>query len=281
MARRRAASALTPTAIETIVAELEQAERTRTPRRQLLRDFPQLTIDDSYAIQVAWMAHKIAIGRSIRGRKIGLTSRAMQQAFGISEPDYGTLLDDMFLADGEVIPGDRFIVPMVEVELAFVLGRPLAGETVSVTEVLDATEYVQPAIEIIDARTQRVDAETGQRRGVLDTIADNAASAGVVLAGRPVRPLDIDLRWAGAVLYRNGVVEETGLAAGVLGHPAAGIAWLARRFARHGVGLEAGQVILAGSFTRAVPVAPGDVFHADYGRLGSFGFSFSAQGEAA
>ncbi len=281
MARRRAASALTPTAIETIVAELEQAERTRTPRRQLLRDFPQLTIDDSYAIQVAWMAHKIAIGRSIRGRKIGLTSRAMQQAFGISEPDYGTLLDDMFFADGEVIPGDRFIVPMVEVELAFVLGRPLAGGAVSVTEVLDATEYVQPAIEIIDARTQRVDAETGQRRGVLDTIADNAASAGVVLAGRPVRPLDIDLRWAGAVLYRNGVVEETGLAAGVLGHPAAGIAWLARRFARHGVALEAGQVILAGSFTRAVAVAPGDVFHADYGRLGSFGFSFLAQGEAA
>ncbi len=268
-------------AVRRIAAELEAAEQNRRPRRQLRRDFPDLTIDDSYAIQAAWMAHKAKAGRRVLGRKIGLTSRAMQQAFGISEPDYGTLLDDMFFGDGETIPGDRFIVPMVEVELAFVLGRPLVGEAVSVTDVLSATEYVQPAIEIIDARTERVDAETGQRRGVLDTIADNAASAGVVLGGRPVRPGDVDLRWAGAVLYRNGVIEETGLAAGVLGHPAAGIAWLARRFTRHGVVLEAGQVILAGSFTRALPVTPGDVFHADYGPLGSFGFSFSGGGGAA
>lgn len=272
------ARTLDEAAVQRIAAELEAAEQSRRPRRQLRREFPDLSLDDSYAIQAAWMAHKVKAGRRVLGRKIGLTSRAMQQAFGISEPDYGTLLDDMFFGDGEVIPGDRFIVPMVEVELAFVLGAPLSGETVSITDVLRATEYVQPAIEIIDARTERVDAETGQRRGVLDTIADNAASAGVVLGGRPVRPADIDLRWAGAVLYRNGVIEETGLAAGVLGHPAAGIAWLARRFARHGVALEAGQVILAGSFTRALPVTPGDVFHADYGRLGGFGFSFGASG---
>ena len=275
------ARTLDEAAASRIAAELEAAEQSRRPRRQLRREFPDITVDDSYAIQAAWMANKQAAGRRVLGRKIGLTSRAMQQAFGISEPDYGTLLDDMFFADGEAIRGDRFIVPMVEVELAFVLGAPLSGEAVSITDVLRATEYVQPAIEIIDARTERVDAETGQRRGVLDTIADNAASAGVVLAGRPVRPQDIDLRWAGAVLYRNGVVEETGLAAGVLGHPAAGIAWLARRFARHGVALEAGQVILAGSFTRAMPVTPGDVFHADYGRLGSFGFSFSPDGGPA
>lgn len=268
------ARSLDEAAVQRIAAELEAAERARRPRRQLKRDFPGITIDDSYAVQAAWMAQKVADGRRIVGRKIGLTSRAMQQAFNINEPDYGTLLDDMLFADGGVIPGDRFIVPMVEVELAFVLGRPLAGESVTVTDVLAATDWVQPAIEIIDARTERLDAETGQRRGVLDTIADNAASAGVVLAGRPVRPQDMDLRWAGAVLYRNGVVEETGLAAGVLGHPAAGIAWLAQRFTRHGVALEAGQVILAGSFTRAMAVTPGDVFHADYGRLGSFGFSF-------
>ena len=188
------ARTLDEAAVQRIAAELEAAERTRRPRRQLKRDFPDITIDDSYAIQAAWMAQKAASGRRIVGRKIGLTSRAMQQAFNIDEPDYGTLLDDMLFADGEVIPGDRFIVPMVEVELAFVLGRPLAGESVSVTDVLAATDWVQPAIEIIDARTERLDAETGQRRGVLDTIADNAASAGVVLAGRPVRPQDIDLR---------------------------------------------------------------------------------------
>ena len=228
---------------------------------------------DSYAIQDAWTAMKLEDGRSIRGRKIGLTSRVMQQAMHIDEPDYGTLLDDMFFEDGAEIEAARFTDPRVEVELAFVLKRPLAGQ-VTLFDVLDATDYVVPAVEIIAARSYRVDPETGRPRVVLDTIADNAASAGVVTGGRRVKPAEVDLRWVAALLYRNGVIEESGVAAAVLGHPANGIAWLAGKFAHHGIALEPGQVILAGSFTRPVIVEAGDTFNVDYGELGSVSCRF-------
>ena len=233
-----------------------------------------MEIADSYAIQDAWMAMKLAEGRHIRGRKIGLTSRVMQQAMQIDEPDYGTLLDDMFFEDGAVIEAARFTDPRVEVELAFVLERPLAGN-VTLFDVLEATDYVVPAIEIIAARSHRIDPETGRPRGVLDTIADNAASAGVVTGGKRVKPSEVDLRWVAALLYRNGVIEESGVAAAVLGHPANGIVWLARKFAPHGIALEPGQIILAGSFTRPVPVQAGDTFNADYRELGSVSCRFT------
>lgn len=253
---------------------LHQAEKNCEPIGQLGLAYPGMTIDDGYAIQEQWSAIKVAEGRRIVGRKIGLTSRAMQQMFNLTEPDYGTLFDDMVFADGSDIAIDRFIVPMVEVELAFYLGERLEGENVTLTDVLRATEFVSPAVELIDARTHRVDPETGKGRQVTDTIADNAACAGIISGGRPVRPMDVDLRWVGAMLSRNGVIEETGLAAGVLNHPANGIVWLARRFAQHGIALEPGQVILCGSFTRPVPVRAGDTFHLDYGELGSMGFRF-------
>ncbi len=211
----------------------------------------------------------------LKGHKIGLTSRAMQVSSNISEPDYGALLDDMFFEEGSDIPFQRFIVPRVEVELAFILGKPLKGPNVTLFDVLEATEWVIPALEIIDARIQQVDPQTKVTRKVFDTISDNAANAGIVMGGRPVRPMDVDLRWVSALLYRNGVIEETGVAAGVLNHPANGIAWLARKFAPHGVALEAGQVILAGSFTRPVPARPGDTFHADYGPLGAITCRFA------
>ncbi|HAC33909.1 MAG TPA: 2-oxo-hepta-3-ene-1,7-dioic acid hydratase [Gammaproteobacteria bacterium] len=260
--------------IETAAAALHKAEQDCQPMGQLGLAHPQMTIEDGYAIQQHWTAIKLAEGRRIVGRKIGLTSRAMQQMFGLTEPDYGTLFDDMVFAEGSDIPVDRFIVPMVEVELAFYLGKPLQGENVTLTEVLNATEFVSPAVELIDARTHRIDPETGNGRQVTDTIADNAACAGIITGGRPVRPMDVDLRWVGAMLSRNGVVEETGLAAGVLNHPANGIVWLARRFAAHGIALEPGQVILCGSFTRPIAVNKGDTFHLDYGDLGSMGFRF-------
>ena len=265
---------LEPQQIQDAALALDQAERTRVQVRQLTLQYPELTMQDAYAVQQAWVAHKIAAGRRVRGHKIGLTSRAMQTAMNIDTPDSGTLLDDMFFADGSSIPFSRFIVPMVEVELAFVLGKRLEGADVTMLDVLSATEYVVPAIEIIDARIHRVDPETKITRKVLDTISDNAANAGVVMGGRPVRPLELDLRWAAALLYRNGVLEETGVAAGVLNHPANGIAWLCHRLAPLGVALEPGQVILSGSFTRPVPVVQGDVFHADYGTLGGIGFRF-------
>jgi 2-oxo-hept-3-ene-1,7-dioate hydratase len=254
---------------------LHQAEKSCVPVRQISLDHPQITIPDAYAIQKAWVDLKLAEGRRIIGHKIGLTSRAMQQSSQIDEPDYGTLLDDMVFADGAELPTERFIDPMVEVELAFVLKDRLSGENLRVTDVLAATEYVIPAVELIDARCHRTDPETKRPRKVMDTIADNAANLGIIWGGRPIKPMEMDLRWVGALLYRNGIIEETGVAAGVLGHPANGLVWLARRFAPHGVALEPGQVILSGSFTRPVKARKGDVFHFDYGPLGQITCRFA------
>jgi len=256
-----------------IAGRLREAERTKTPTKQISQSHPDLTVDDAYAIQRAGVDLAAADGRVVRGRKIGLTSRVMQQAVGITEPDYGVLYDDMFFADGSVVPRDRFIAPRVEVELAFVLGSALHGPDCTIYDVLRATEYVTPAIEILDARFEMTDPDTGSTRTIVDTIADNAADAGIVTGGRVVRPDDVDLRWVAALLYRNGVIEESGVAAAVLNHPANGVAWLANRLAGHGVELRAGELILAGSFTRPVWVEPGDTFHADYGPLGSIAFS--------
>lgn len=242
-------------------ARLLEAERTRKAGPKLSETYPGLDIADAYDIQRRVMAEKIAAGASIRGHKVGLTSRAMQQIAAIDEPDFGHLLDSMILGTDAPIDAARFLVPRVEVELAFILGRDLIGPGLNVVDVLAATEFVQPAIEIIDSRTVTP-------RKVTDTIADNSACGAIILGGRPVRPMDIDLRWVGAVLYRNGVIEESGISAAVLGHPAAAVAWLANRLAEFDTPLRKGHIVLAGSFTRPVDVKAGDQFLADYGPLG-------------
>ncbi len=260
--------------IESAAQRLHAAEKTRKQVRQISLDHPEITIPDAYAIQKAWIGLKLAEGQKIVGHKIGLTSRAMQQSSQINEPDFGTLLDEMVYKDAADIPCERFIDPMIEVELAFILKQRLEGDQVTIFDVLSATDYVIPALEIIDARCHRIDPESKRPRKVMDTISDNAANVGIVLGGRPIRPMDVDLRWVSALLYRNGVIEETGVAAGVLNHPANGIAWLAKKFAPHGMALEAGQIILAGSFTRPVKIAAGDTFHVDYGPLGNISCRF-------
>ena len=265
---------LDDTLIQQLAAELHQSEKTRVQVEHFSKRHPDMTLEDGYRISRAWVALKIREGRTVRGHKIGLTSRAMQQASQINEPDYGTLLDDMFFAEGGDIPFTRFIAPRVEVELAFILGKPLKGPNVSLFDVLDATDWVVPAIEIIDARIEQFDRHTKRMRKVQDTISDNAANAGIVTGGRPVRPDAVDLRWVSALLYKNGVIEETGVAAGVLNHPATGVAWLANKLAPWGEHLSAGEVVLGGSFTRPVHAQPGDSFHADYGPLGSIAFRF-------
>ena len=271
----QAARASTPLRILTAAQVVEAAhrihvaERTRTQIRQLSLQYPGMTIEDAYAIQRQWVTVKIAEGRKLRGHKVGLTSRAMQASSQISEPDFGDLLDDMFYDSGADLPMTRFIVPRVEVELAFVLGKPLRGPGVTVFDVLDATDYVIPALEIIDARIQQIDPETKVPRRVMDTISDTAANAAIVTGGRPVRPLEVDLRWVSALLYKNGTIEESGVAAAVLNHPANGLVWLANKLSQYGVGLMAGQIILGGSFTRPVPAEAGDLIHVDYGQLGS------------
>lgn len=253
--------------------ELHRAETSREQVTHFSARFPEMTIEDGYAISRQWVKNKVAAGRIVKGHKIGLTSRAMQQASQITEPDYGTLLDDMFFEQGD-IPFDRFIKPRVEVELAFVLGKRLAGPSVTIFEVLAATEYVVPAVEIIDARIEQFDRESGRMRKVFDTISDNAANAGIVTGGRPVRPDAVDLRWVSALLYKNAVIEESGVAAAVLNHPATGVAWLATKLARWDECLEPGEVVLAGSFTRPTAAEKGDTFHVDYGPLGSIAFRF-------
>lgn len=259
--------------IDDLAAELDEAEQLRRQLDHFSARYPGMEMADSYAIQRAWVRRKIAAGRHAIGHKIGLTSRAMQRSVNITEPDYGLLLDDMLFPDGQDVPFDRFIEPRVEVELAFILKKRLEGP-VTLFDVLNATDFVVPAIEIIDARIRRIDPATQRTRTVLDTISDNAANAGIVMGGRPMKPDAVDLRWVGAIMHRNGVIEETGLAAAVLNNPANGVAWLANRLAAHGEALEAGEVVLAGSFTSPQHASRGDSFHVDYGPLGSISVRF-------
>ncbi|WP_417208471.1 2-oxo-hept-4-ene-1,7-dioate hydratase [Antarctobacter sp.] len=245
-----------------------KAEQTREVCVQPSTTWPGMTLEDAYDVQRRWAEARIAAGAKIVGRKIGLTSRAMQQASKMTEPDYGVILDDALFRDGARIASGTFIKPRLEAELAFVMGQDLKGAGCQVHDVLRATEYVTPALEIIDYRTM-------VPRQIVDTIADNAAYGAIVLGGRPVRPFDVDLRRIGATLSRNGCIEETGLSAGVMGHPAAGLAWLVDKLAALDDGLKAGDIVLGGSFTRPVDIRSGDVIHADYGPLGGIGVSFA------
>ena len=266
------------TLIQQLAHELDQSEKSRVQIEHFSKRFPAMTMEDGYRINRAWMQLKATQGRHTIGHKIGLTSRAMQQASQIDEPDYGTLLDNMRYdctpAQTLAIPFAHFIAPRVEVELAFVLKHDLRGPDVTLQQVLDATDYVTPAVEIIDSRIEQFDRHTKVMRRVFDTISDNAANAGIVLGGAQVDPHTTNLPWCGAVLRQNGVVEESGLAAGVQCHPAIGIAWLANKLAPWDEYLKAGEIVLAGSFTRPVAAKIGDVFEADYGALGCLNFQF-------
>lgn len=249
--------------IAAVADELFEAGKTRIPMRRLTARFPEMTVADSYRIQKLWQLRGESSGRKLSGRKIGLTSRAMQLSSGITEPDYGVIFEDMVLPSGCSLSWDNYVNPRVEVELAFVLKRDIVGPGATILDVIAATEYVVPALEVLDSRIEL------PGRTIVDTIADNAAMGVMVMGGTPVRIEDVDLPWISAVLYKNHVVEETGVAAGVLGHPGAGVYWLANKIAAHGDILKAGQIILAGSFTRPVPVDRGDTVFADYGPLGT------------
>ena len=246
-----------------IADELAAAERDRTTVPLLTARHPGMTVDDAYAVQREWRRRGVAAGRRPVGRKIGLTSKVMQQATGIDEPDYGAIFADMVYEDGSVIEHGRFSNVRIEVELAFRLAAPVDGPDATLEDVLAATEYVVRALEILSSRIEL----TG--RTIVDTISDNAAMGAMVVGATHVRPDDVDLRWVGALLHRNGTIEESGVAAAVLGHPALGVAWLANKLAQHGDRLEAGELVLAGSFTRPMWVHPGDTVLADYRDLGT------------
>lgn len=253
---------LSPEAIEQIAEELAEADRAHSVVPRITARYPDATIEDSYAIQGIWRDKNLAAGRKLVGRKIGLTSKAMQQATGITEPDYGVMFDDTVYPSGAEIAFDEFSNVRIEVELAFVLKEPLEGPDCTLDDALAAIDYAVPALEVLNSHIEL------EGRTIVDTISDNAAYGAMVLGDVHMRPDEIDLRWVPGVLSRNGEIEETGVAAGVLGHPATGVAWLANKFHQHGARLEAGEIILAGSFTRPMWVHKGDEVRCDYREMG-------------
>ncbi|MEM9012681.1 MAG: 2-oxo-hept-4-ene-1,7-dioate hydratase [Pseudomonadota bacterium] len=259
---------MTPAEITAAAEDLLMAERTGRQIGLLSLRHPEMTLDDAYAVQAALIEAMRAEGRRVIGWKIGLTSRAMQQALGIETPDSGVLLDDMLFEDGATVPAGRFIAPRVEAEIAFLMQAPLAAAEVSRADVLAATRHVAPVLEILDTRILRQDPETGASRQIVDTVADNAANGGLVLGPERHRPADVDLPWVGAVVRRNDMVEETGLGAGVLGDPVESVVWLARRLHRYGSTIAAGDIVLSGSFIRPIECPPGTEIDSDFGPFG-------------
>lgn len=263
---QHAGSGLIPTtadAIGELAISLLEAYRTRRPIAPLMVTHPHLTIGDAYQIQLVQVGEWLADGRRTLGRKVGLTSAAMQGQMKVSQPDFGHLMDDMFFAEHVPVAADRFIQPRAEPEVAFVLGRDLAGPGVTVAAAAAAVDFVLPALEIIDSRIE------DWRIGIVDTIADNASSGGVVLGSTARRIGEVDLRLGGCVLHRNGEIVGTGAGGAVLGSPLNSLAWLANVIGEFGDSLHAGQVILPGSITASVPFEPGDVITATMAGLGS------------
>ncbi|WP_067970810.1 2-keto-4-pentenoate hydratase [Mycolicibacter icosiumassiliensis] len=255
--------------IAELADQLWQADRSGVPVEPLTAAHPQLDIDDAYAIQLRNIDRRVAAGAHVRGRKVGLTARTMQELLGVSEPDFGVLLDDMFVEDGDEVPLYDMVQPRVEAEMAFVLDTDLVGPGVTTANALTAIAGVLPAIEIVDSRI------TDWRIKLVDTVADNASSGKLVLGGRLRKVTELDLRVVGMALSRNGSVIDTGAGAAALGNPARCVAWLANKLADFGTGLRAGDVVLPGAVHRMVAVTPGDVFRAEFAHLGAVTVRFS------
>ena len=260
---------LSPDIHATLAQELHVSERSRQAIPQFSRRFPGMAIEDSYAIQRAWMDIKRKEGRTVIGHKIGLTSRAMQLASQITEPDHGTLLDDMLVRDGAEIEAARFLVPRFETEFAFILGKPLRGPNVTVFDVLDATRWVVPALELIDSRI------ADWKITFADTVADNGSSAFFVLGAEKKALKGLDLRTCGMALEQNGKVASLGAGVAALGHPLKAAAWLARTLAQRGEPLKAGDIVLTGALGPMVTLVPGDTIRVEIGGLGAVSFTFA------
>lgn len=260
---------LTPQQIDKMATDLLSAEVSHDQIGLLTERHPSMDMDDAYAVQKSILEQKQKLGRKIIGWKIGLTSKAMQYALNIDIPDSGILFDDMLFENNARIPKDRFIQPRVEAEIAFVMRSPLSGANVTRNDVINATDYVTPSLEILDTRILRVSPTTKKTRTVIDTIADNAANAGIVLGDKKHKISEFDLRWVGAIASRNGEVEETGLGAGVLNDPIMGIVWLAKRMSAYNMEIKAGDIILSGSFIRPIETMSGALIEADFKDFGS------------
>lgn len=266
---------LSSSLIHDLAQQLHTARATQTQLRQLSKAHPEANLASAYAIQDAWLQLELKQGRFVKGRKIGLTSKALQQTFKATEPTHACLMDDMFFLDGSELPTHRFIAPRIESELAFVLSKPLKGPNASLFDALDAIAYVTPAIEIIDSRMELIDTQTKGSRTAIDQVADFAGCAGIVIGGRPMRPDAFDISRVGAIVFKNGSIEDTGVSAAVMNHPVNAVVWLANKLAESEDQLQAGDLILAGAFTRPMAANFGDSFHIDFGVLGCIAFQWS------
>jgi len=255
--------------IKTLAEMLLAAEQARKPIAPLTETDPGISVDEAYRVQLRIIEIKKSLGQVVVGKKIGLTSQAMQAMLGVKEPDYGHILNGMVVMEGEKIPVADLIAPRIEGEIAFVLKEDLKGPGVTLTEVIRCTEGLIPALEIIDSRIR------DWKIKLPDTVADNASSARIVLGGVFTPPHPIDLRTVGMVMEKNGEVLATAAGAAVLGHPAQAVAWLANKLAAYGITLRKGEIILSGSLTAAVPVTAGDFIRADFGHLGDVKIKFS------
>ncbi|GMA55636.1 2-keto-4-pentenoate hydratase [Alicyclobacillus sacchari] len=247
--------------VQDLAAELSAAERALRAIPPLTERFPDMSMETAYQVQLMNVETKRQAGDRIVGHKIGLTSKPMQQMLGVSEPDFGHLFASMQYQSGDVVDFP-LIQPKVEPELAFLLAEDLPGPNVDVYAVLRATRAVVPAIEVIDSRI------ADWQIRLADTIADNASAGCFVLGDEPTPIGQANLTTCGAVLKINGEVAETGAGAAVMGHPAAAVAWLANRLSSLGTTLRAGDIVLSGAVSAAVPVCAGDHILLSFGRLG-------------
>ncbi|KIH70266.1 2-keto-4-pentenoate hydratase [Salinicoccus roseus] len=249
--------------------EIYEAERQLKPIDPLTETYPDITAEEAYRIQLQYVERRLADGVDVVGKKIGLTSRAMQEMLGVDRPDYGHLLDDMIFESDVPVEAGRFIAPRVEFEIAFVLKKDIDGADATAESVRDAIDYVIPAAEIIDSRIRdwKIKFE--------DTVADNGSSAGAVLGRDHVALNDIDLPSVEMTVYKNGEKLDEGLGSAVLGNPLEAVVWLSKALHQYGISLKAGEVVLAGALTKAVDVVPGDQFKATFEGLGEVEVSFS------
>lgn len=247
---------------------LLRASEERKPIDPLTVTYPELTVEEAYRIQLIWVEQRLAAGRKVLGKKIGLTSPPMQQFLNVDEPDYGHLLDDMLIYQGEEIPMPRLLQPRIEGEIAFILEADLTGPGVMPMDVIRATAGVTAALEVIDSRVR------DWKIKIQDTVADNASSAVFVLGSELIPLTGLDLRYVGFVMTKNGQLISTAAGAAVLGDPVQAVAWLANKMGEYGISLKAGEVILSGSAAAAIPVEVGDVFHLTVDRIGDIGTVF-------
>ena len=257
------------TMIQEAATRLLVAEETKRVIEPLTVSYPGITVDEAYHTQLEIIRRKVEKGGIIVGKKIGATSKAIQNMFGVNQPDYGHLLADMMFVEGETISLANYIQPKVEFEIAFILKKDLKGPNVSILDVIDATDYIVPAIEVIDSRIEdwKIKFE--------DTVADNGSSASAIIGGNPTKLEGIDLSRIGMVAYQNGEMIDTGAVAAVLGNPLRSVAWLANSLSKYGVSLNAGEIILSGALTRAVEVKKNDTFTAEFAHIGSVTASFN------